>query len=69
MIKLLIGLVAIIFLPHIVIAIGIYYLAYRFWKKVYEVGEAIHDGKDVMDGGSSSDQDGTEFHSTGAPYL
>lgn len=72
MLKVILFLLAIVFLPHIIIAIGIYYAAYIFWKKVFQVGNAIYNGEDITGGGGggSSERDGTEeFHSTGAPYL
>ena len=70
MLKVILFLLAIVFLPHIVIAIGIYYVAYLFWKRVFCIGKAVYNGEDITGGGGgSSERDGTEFHSTGAPYL
>ncbi len=71
MFKVILAILAVAFLPQIAILIGIYYVAYRFWKRMYRIGEAISNGENVMGGGESgsSERDGTEFHSTGAPYL
>ncbi len=71
MFKVILAILAVAFLPQIAILIAIYYVAYLSWKHAYAIGTAVYNGEDIMGGGSSgsSVRDGTEFHSTGAPYL
>ena len=69
MLKVILILLAIVCMPQLIVLFGIYAAVYIFWKKVFDIGKAIYNGDDLGGNASSSEKDGTEFHSTGAPYL
>ena len=68
LIKIIAVFLVIAFIPHIIIAIGIYAAVYMFWKMLYH---AVTDEDSGDSGGSRSydDDPGDHWGGTGNPYV